>query len=135
MSLFRDTNFKYILFLFSLVLILFVCLKVWMLVDGNGNKRDHVGGCLECVPRETTGIVRYLCNQLENKYNGNSLDSMRVTLDNTSSNGDTEPKMVMCCNHARLPVEGLGYSPSLKTFYTQFILPTKCSGVKMAPKL
>jgi hypothetical protein len=38
-------------------------------------------------------------------------------------------------NQASLPREGLGHQLSHKTFNLQFVLPTKCAGVKMAQNL
>jgi hypothetical protein len=40
------------------------------------------------------------------------------------------PKLVISCNQARLPMEGLGHKLSHKTLDPQFVLPTRCAGVK-----
>lgn len=46
-----------------------------------------------------------------------------------------EPELAISCNQAGLPVEGLGHQPSHKTLDPQFVLPTRCAGVKVAKKL
>jgi hypothetical protein len=60
---------------------------------------------------------------------------VRVTLATTPSNGDLGPEQALSRNQATLPVEGLGQQPSHKTFKVQYVLPTRCAGVKVAQKL
>ena len=52
---------------------------------------------------------------------------MRVTL--------AKLRLLVRGNMTSLPVEGLGYQPSLKTFDLQFVRPTRCTVVKVAQNL
>ena len=47
---------------------------------------------------------------------------------------EIELEMASFCNQARLLMEGLGQQPSHKTFDLQFVLPTRCAGVKLEQK-
>jgi hypothetical protein len=59
---------------------------------------------------------------------------MTVTQEN-GSNGDAEPELAILCNQASLPVVGLWYQPSHKTFDPQFVLSTRCAMAKVAQNL
>jgi len=49
--------------------------------------------------------------------------------------GDMEPEILIFYNQQRLLVEGLGHQPRPKTFDPQYILPTRCAGLKIEQKL
>ena len=49
--------------------------------------------------------------------------------------GDIEPELAISCIQKRFPMEKLVYQPSHKTLDPQFLLPTRCAGVKMEQKL
>jgi hypothetical protein len=69
-----------------------------------------VGGWRETVLRKTTGMgLSHLWDKLETQGNGNPQESVRL--------GNMEPEQGISHNQARLPVEGLGYQPSHKTFH------------------
>ena len=44
--------------------------------------------------------------------------------------GDIEPESAITSNEASLPMEGLEHQPSHKILDPQFILPTRCVGLK-----
>jgi hypothetical protein len=41
-----------------------------------------------------------------------------------------ESELAISCNQAGLPVKVLGYQPNHKTLDPQFVLPTRCVGIK-----
>jgi hypothetical protein len=49
--------------------------------------------------------------------------------------GDMEYEYIISYNQARIPVEGLGWQSSHKTFDLQFILPRRYEGIKTQQKL
>lgn len=59
-----------------------------------------------------TGLKEHFGDEVETQFNGNSMESMRVTLVKVSSNGDTKPEPAMLCNQARPQVEGSGHQPN-----------------------
>ena len=44
--------------------------------------------------------------------------------------GETEPKLPIFCNQARLPMKGLGYEHSHKILVLQFFLSSNFAGAK-----
>jgi len=74
-------------------------------------------------------------DKLETYGNGDSQESMRMTLDKISSNGEDGARMAISYNKTRLPIERLGHQTSYKTFYLQFFLPMRSAGTKMEHKL
>lgn len=62
---------------------------------------------------ETTGNEGHLW-QGRNLVQGNSMESMRVTLSDVMV--DAKPEQAIFCNQGRLQVEGFDYQPRHKTF-------------------
>lgn len=79
---------------------------------------------------KTTGTWRHFTGEVETQFNGNSTESARVILANTSVMSSPEPEPGIFYNQARCQVEGLGPKLGHKTFDLQFILPEECSGIR-----
>jgi hypothetical protein len=45
-----------------------------------------------------------------------------------------EPEMTTSCKKVKLPVEGWRHQPSPKNLDPQFVLSTRCAGIKMEQK-
>lgn len=69
----------------------------------------------------------HILGEVETYCNGNSLESVSVTLVMTPSK-DTEPEAVIICHQTRLPMEGLGKQSNRKTLDLQFVLLQYCWG-------
>ena len=60
---------------------------------------------------------------------------MRVTLPKTLRMGVVKPETAISCNQARLPIEALRPQANHKTINPQFVLSTRCAGIKIEQKL
>ena len=60
---------------------------------------------------------------------------MRMVLAKACSKGGYGFELAISYNQVRLSVEVLGHQANHKTFDLQFVLPTRCVGVKVVQKL
>jgi hypothetical protein len=45
--------------------------------------------------------------------------------------GNMKPEMSISCSQARFSMEGMGHLSYYKNFILQFLMPTRCAGVKL----
>lgn len=100
-----------------------------LLVDEDRDGGIRLG---EDEERETIGGL--FLSEVQSQCNGNSQESMRLTLVQTLSKGYMKPKQTISYNQVRLPVEGSVYQLILKNLQLK-ILAEGCALVKVSQKL
>lgn len=86
--------------------------------------RNHVYGCGDYIQISTNTIQRCLVIRL--------LKCGILICISFAGFLFWEPEPLIPCNQSRVPVKLLGHQHSYKPFDIQFVLPTKCAGVKKA---
>lgn len=81
-----------------------------------------------------TEIEGHFWDKIETQCNGNSLESMRMVLVQTPSTGVKEHELSIFWNEAKPAMEELGHQTTHKSFSLKFVLPSRCTGIKMAQK-